>query len=108
MNKSELITHIGRKFHDLSERAVALCVNKIIDKMSDHLAKGGRIEVRDFGSFSLHFHDERLAHNPKTGERIITKPKSVVHFKPGKGMKDRINERAADTPIQESKDDDNE
>ena len=105
MIKSELITRIGRKFHDLSERAVALCVNKVIDKMSDQLAEGGRIEVRDFGSFNLHFHDERLAHNPKTGERIVTKPKNVVHFKPGKGMKDRINEKAGDTPILESKDD---
>jgi integration host factor subunit beta len=102
MIKSELITKIGRKQDHLPERDVALCVNKIIDTMIEHLADGKRIEIRDFGSFSLHYRPSRLAHNPKTGEKLYTDPKHAVHFKPGKAMKERINDSKG-IPIKEAK-----
>jgi len=92
MIKSQLIKKLGRVFDFLPEKDVALCSNVIIDSMANHLAKGGRIEIRDFGSFSLHYRSSRLAHNPKTGEKLMTEPKYAIHFKPGKGMKERINE----------------
>ena len=60
--------------------------------MSDSLIKGRRIEIRGFGSFSLHYRPPRNAHNPKTGERVVTVAKYSPHFKPGKGLRDLINQ----------------
>ncbi len=104
MIKSELIIKLGRKQHHLSEKDVAISVNTIIDRMIDCLMENGRIEIRDFGSFNLHYRPPRLAHNPKTGEKLTTQAKYAVHFKPGKAMKERINASAATHSIQEVED----
>ncbi len=101
MIKSELIVKLGRKQHHLSEKDVAISINAIVDKMIDCLKSNGRIEIRDFGSFNLHHRPPRLAHNPKTGEKLTTESKYAVHFKPGKAMKERINASAAEHPIKE-------
>ena len=59
--------------------------------MSEILNNGGRIEIRGFGSFNLHFRPPRRAHNPKTGEKLVTNPKYAVHFKPGKELREKVN-----------------
>ena len=59
--------------------------------MGDTLSNGDRIEIRGFGSFSLHYRPPRKAHNPKTGEKLMTEPKHAAHFKPGKELRDQIN-----------------
>ena len=91
MIKSKLITEIGRKKTNLSESDIKKCINLILDKMIDHIADGGRIEIRGFGCFYLRFRPTRLAHNPKTGKRLMTAPKLSIRFKPGKEMKERID-----------------
>ena len=60
--------------------------------MSQTLAMGERIEIRGFGSFSLHYREPRLGRNPKTGETVQLAGKYVPHFKPGKEMRERVNE----------------
>ena len=92
MIKSELIATIAAKMTHLPEVKVTDSVNHILELMSDSLIQGQRIEIRGFGSFTLHFRPPRNAHNPKTGERVITVAKYSPHFKPGKGLRDRINE----------------
>lgn len=82
----------------LTEKDIALSVNHIIEQMCGTLSSGGRIEIRGFGTFSLHYRPPRLAHNPKTGEKLMTDPKYAVHFKPGKDMRERINATMG-TPI---------
>lgn len=89
--KSQLIAELSKNFPHLPEKDIALAVNTIIDHMSDTLSQGGRIEIRGFGSFNLHYRPPRRAHNPKTGEKLITNPKYAVHFKPGKEMRERVN-----------------
>ncbi|MBU0456251.1 MAG: HU family DNA-binding protein [Pseudomonadota bacterium] len=106
MIKSQLVERIGRKLSYLSEKDITLCVNNIIDSLIKNLSKGKRIEIRDFGSFDLNYHAPRLAHNPKTGEKLITDPKYVAHFKPGKDLKERIN--ASTQPIRAAKDEESE
>ncbi len=91
MIKSELIANVARKMTDISEVKVADGINHVLDLMQDFLIKGRRIEIRGFGSFTLHYRPPRNAHNPKTGERVLTLPKHSPHFKPGKGLRDRIN-----------------
>ena len=89
--KSKLIKNVTEKVPALSEKDVELSVNILLDSIADALAKGDRIEIRGFGSFSLHYRAPRKAHNPKTGEKIITEPKYSPHFKPGKELRERVN-----------------
>jgi integration host factor subunit beta len=76
-------------------------VKLLLDKMSDTLSEGGRIEVRGFGSFSLHHRAARKGRNPKTGDQVQLPPKHVPHFKPGKELRERVNESREQYPIQE-------
>ncbi len=91
MLKSELIQRLANKFKNLNLVDIESSVNLIVDSMSKVLATGGRIEIRDFGSFSLHYCAPRNAHNPKTGKPLITAAKYRPHFKPGKNLKERVN-----------------
>lgn len=93
MNKSELIKRMADKLDQLSSRDVDLAVQTILDTMADTLATGDRIEIRGFGTFSNHYRQPRLVRNPKTGEMGINKPgKYVPHFKPGKDLKQRVDD----------------
>lgn len=92
MTKSELIEYIADKQDHLPVRDVELAVKLLLDYMSEMLAEGERIEIRGFGSFSLHYRAPRMGRNPKTGEPVRLEGKYVPHFKPGKEMRDRVNE----------------
>src|SRR6187399_2938822 len=91
MTKSELIESITAKQKLLSAKDVELAVKTILDHMSQALAGGERIEIRGFGSFSLHFREPRQGRNPKTGEAVALAGKYVPHFKPGKDLRERVN-----------------
>lgn len=91
MTKSELIERIASVQTQLSAKDVELAVKMILDHMAEALAGGERIEIRGFGSFSLHYREARLGRNPKTGETVELSGKFVPHFKPGKELRDRVN-----------------
>jgi integration host factor subunit beta len=91
MTKSELIEIIAQKQKHLPSKDVELAVKHLLEIMSDALADGERIEIRGFGSFSLHFRPPRLGRNPKTGEAVSLAGKFVPHFKPGKDLRERVN-----------------
>ena len=99
MVKSQLITRIAEKQDTLTAKDVELGVNHILERMSVKLADGERIEIRGFGSFSLHYRPPRRAHNPKTGERVFTQEKYTPHFKPGKDLRERVNASRLTTAI---------
>jgi len=106
MVKSELIMRIAGKLTHLPIKDLELSVNYIIDNMSESLGVGHRIEIRGFGSFSLHYRPPRKAHNPKTGARVYTAAKYTPHFKPGKDMRDRVNASRETYPIKHDHDED--
>jgi integration host factor subunit beta len=91
MTKSELIDRIAAKQTQLSSKDVELAVKAVLEYMSIVLADGGRIEIRGFGSFSLHYRVPRIGRNPKTGTPVALSGKYVPHFKPGKELRDRVN-----------------
>ncbi len=91
MTKSELIERVALRQSQLSQKDVELAVKTMIEEMSQTLATGGRIEIRGFGSFSLHYRAPRIGRNPKTGESVDLSGKYVPHFKPGKELRDRVN-----------------
>ena len=93
MTKSELIEALARRQTHLAFADVELAVKSIIEQMSQALADGERIEVRGFGSFALHFRPPRMWLNPKTGESVALPGKHVPHFKPGKELRERVNQR---------------
>lgn len=91
MTKSELIERIAMRQSQLSQKDVELAVKTVLEHMSQTLASGERIEIRGFGSFSLHYREPRLGRNPKTGDTVELAGKYVPHFKPGKEMRERVN-----------------
>jgi len=92
MTKSELVEIIASKQTQLSVKDVELAVKTLIDLMSNTLSSGQRIDIRGFGSFSLHYRASRLGRNPKTGEAVNLDAKYVPHFKPGKELRDKVND----------------
>ena len=94
MTKSELIERIAMQQKQLSPRDVEDAVKRVIDYMAQSLANGERIEIRGFGSFSLHFRAPRRGRNPKTGEPVDLSGKYVPYFKPGKELRERVNQNA--------------
>lgn len=107
MTKSELIDVLAAAQDHLPYKDVEEAVRKILDRMSGALATGERIEIRGFGSFSLHYRPPRIGRNPKTGDAVALAGKHVPHFKPGKELRDRVNqayqeelaETAEDEPV---------
>jgi integration host factor subunit beta len=106
MTKSELIERIAQNQTQLAYRDVELAVKTILEHMADRLATGDRIEIRGFGSFSLHFRPGRVGRNPKTGTPVSLPAKYVPHFKPGKELRERIDTSWHRNPIISSPDDD--
>jgi integration host factor subunit beta len=92
MTKSELIERIVSGQGQLSSRDVELAIKTMLEQMAQALSTGDRIEIRGFGSFSLHYRSPRTGRNPKTGESVTLDGKYVPHFKPGKELRDRVNE----------------
>ncbi|MCI1709780.1 MAG: integration host factor subunit beta [Chiayiivirga sp.] len=104
MTKSELIEALSRRQGHLKADDVDLAVKTLLEQMSGSLSGGDRIEIRGFGSFSLHFRPSRIGRNPKTGDSVALPGKHVPHFKPGKELRERVNSHSG--PIQLAGDDD--
>ena len=109
MTKSELIERIvlaqtQTAGSALTSKDVELAVKTMIEQMSTTLASGERIEIRGFGSFSLHSRAPRIGRNPKTGESVGLAGKYVPHFKPGKELRDRVNSALQNTGAENTED----
>lgn len=92
MTKSELIERLINTHEHLSVRDVELAVKAMLDHMTESLSEGERIEIRGFGSFSLHYRAPRTGRNPKTGDSVELGAKYVPHFKPGKDLREQVND----------------
>jgi len=98
MTKSELIDRLAQKQPQLAYKDVELAVKTLLEQMASTLSSGDRIEIRGFGSFSLHYRPPRVGRNPKTGESVMLAAKYVPHFKAGKALRERVNDGAG-TPV---------
>ena len=90
MTKSELLELLARRQPHLKADDVDMSVKSLLQMMGSALAAGERIEVRGFGSFSLHYRPPRTGRNPKTGDAVALPGKHVPHFKPGKELRERV------------------
>ena len=91
MTKSELIEILAIKQKQLAYKDVELAIKTMLEHMAQSLSSGERIEIRGFGSFSLHYRPPRVGRNPKTGDSVELSAKYVPHFKPGKELRERVN-----------------
>lgn len=91
MNRSDLTSRIAAKFQKLRIDDVDESVKVILDAITSSLAKGGRAEIRDFGSFQLNYRPPRKARNPKTGEPVMVPAKYVPHFRVGRELRERVD-----------------
>ena len=92
MTKSELIEKLASDFPHVQVKDVESSVKEILEQMAQSLATSERIEIRGFGSFSLHYRAPRVGRNPKTGDKVELDGKYVPHFKPGKELRDRVKD----------------
>jgi integration host factor subunit beta len=91
MTKSELIEKISSLQDQLPPKDVELALRMILEKMASTLANNQRVEIRGFGSFSLHYRAARVGRNPKTGDSVDLRGKYVPYFKPGKELRNKVN-----------------
>jgi integration host factor subunit beta len=91
MIKSDLVWRIRHQNPHLRLRDVEKIVNALFDEITASLARGKRVELRGFGTFSLNVHNARTGRNPRTGARVPVPKRAHPHFKTGKEMKERLN-----------------
>jgi integration host factor subunit beta len=91
MTRAELIHKLADNFPQLTLQDIDISVRTILDGLSRNLARGGRAEIRGFGSFVLNYKSPRKGRNPKTGEAVQVPGKYVPHFKSGKELRERVD-----------------
>ncbi|WP_029522118.1 HU family DNA-binding protein [Persephonella sp. KM09-Lau-8] len=95
MKKSDLIEIIAEEFPHLDRKEVFQIVNGIFEAMIEGLQNGEKIEIRGLGTFKVKERPEKMARNPRTGEKILVPARRTVHFKTGKLLKSRLNGKGA-------------
>ena len=100
MTRSDLVEELAARFSQLTHRDAEYAVKTILDAMGDALVRGHRIEIRGFGSFSINRRPPRLGRNPRSGESVQIPEKRVPHFKPGKALRESVDQRTGQ--LQES------
>ena len=102
MTRSDLVTRLADRFSQLTQRDTEFAVKTILDAMSDALARGYRIEIRGFGSFSINRRPPRVGRNPRSGEQVVIPEKLVPHFKPGKALREAVDAQVPLPPEDEA------
>jgi integration host factor subunit beta len=95
MTRSDLVEELASRFPQLTHRDAEFAVKALLDAMSDALTRGHRIELRGFGSFSINRRPPRLGRNPRSGEQVAIPEKRVPHFKPGKALREAVDEKTS-------------
>lgn len=99
MNRTELSRRVAARLPDLPNQDVDQAIKVLLNQLSTTLATGGRCEIRGFGTFSLHIWQARVARNPKTGRSVTMSERYIPHFKPGKLLRESVNQGRTNNPI---------
>jgi integration host factor subunit beta len=97
MTKAELVEDVA-KAAELTKKDAERLVEIVFESIIETLNQGEKIELRGFGSFRVRERGARRGRNPKTGDPVNIPAKRVPYFKPGKELKELINEEAAPAP----------
>lgn len=99
MTRDELIRCMLEKNSHLSYKQMTEIVKELIENLTSGLAAGNRVEIRDFGTFTVRHRAERMARNPKTGIKLIASERCTTHFKPGKELRERVDNAHKDAAV---------
>jgi len=91
LTKADLVEEVARVTQLTKKQAEAI-VNLVFQTIVESLRAGRKIELRGFGSFRIRNRGARIGRNPKTGERVEVPPKRIPYFKPGKELKEQLNQ----------------
>jgi integration host factor subunit beta len=91
MTKAELVEEVAHKT-GLPKKQAEIIVNTVFESIVDSLKSGEKIELRGFGSFRIRHRGARVGRNPKTGEKVPVPAKRIPYFKPGKHLRELLNE----------------
>ena len=91
MNKSDLIKKISENSDSLNEEDLEQTVNTILNLISNSLSNGDRVEIRNFGTFSVRSRDQRISRNPKTGTSVFVETKNHPYFRASKFLRESLN-----------------
>lgn len=90
MTKADLIEGVARTV-DVTRKDAEIIVDTVFKSVTDSLKNGNKVEIRGFGSFRTRQRRERIARNPKSGEKVLVPPKMIPFFKPSKELRDGVN-----------------
>ena len=99
MTRSDLVEELAARFDQLTQRDAEHAVKTLLDAVGEALVRGHRIEVRGFGSFSVSHRAPRMGRNPRSGEAVAIPAKRVPHFKPGKALREAVDQRTAELAL---------
>ncbi|PQA75944.1 integration host factor subunit beta [Rhodoferax sp. TS-BS-61-7] len=91
MNRSDLVELLTAQFSQFTQHDIDCAVTAILDEMTNAMVREHRIELRGFGSFSIMHRASRMGRNPRSGATVVVPAKKVVHFKPGKALREAVN-----------------
>lgn len=91
MTRSDLVEELAALLPFLMQRDAEQAVKALQDAIVDALVQGQRIEIRGFGSFSIHHRPERTGRNPRSGASVLVPAKRLPHFKPGKALREAVD-----------------
>ena len=93
VTRSALMEVLRDKYNELPYEDIEEATKLVLARMTTALEQGERIEIRGFGTFSLHHYKPREARNPKTGKKVVLDKTSSPHFKVGKELRERVNKK---------------
>jgi integration host factor subunit beta len=96
MTRSELVLRLTEANPHLTQGDVETVVISIFAEIAAALSRGNRVELRGFGAFTITRREARIGHNPRSGASVPVSEKCFPHFKPGKGIRDRLNRQSGD------------
>lgn len=99
MTRSDLVEELAARFGQLTQRDAEYAVKTLLDAVGEALVRGQRIEVRGFGSFSISQRAPRMGRNPRSGAAVAIPAKRVPHFKPGKALREAVDQRTAEIAL---------
>ncbi len=102
MTRSDLVEELANRFAQLTHKDAESAVKAILDAMGQAMVRGHRIEIRGFGSFTINRRPPRMGRNPRSGESVAIPEKRVPHFKPGKALREAVDERTQSLQSQKS------
>jgi integration host factor subunit beta len=89
--KSKLLKQISDKYPNFLKKDLEKFLNITLSQIKQSLKKGERVELRGFGMWSIHTQKARISRNPKSGEKVETPKKKIIHFKMSKELFKKLN-----------------